>query len=75
MTGISDPPPISPAAERMRRSRERRRNGLRYLGIELCETEIEALVRMGFLAEVARHNDGEVIVALCAFLDFVLCDV
>jgi hypothetical protein len=49
MTGSTNPPPISPAAERMRRSRERRRNGLHYFGIELCETEIDALRRMGFL--------------------------
>ena len=75
MTGITNPPPTSPAAERMRRSRERRRNGLRYFGIELCQTQLDGLVAAGFLAEVGRHDDCEVIVALCAFLDFVLCDV
>ena len=74
MTDITTPP-ISPAAQRMRRSRERRRNGLRYFGIELCETEIDALARMGFLTEDGRRDDCEVIVALCAFLDFVLSDV
>jgi hypothetical protein len=35
----------SAAAERMRRHRERRRDGLRCLMIELRETEIDALVR------------------------------
>jgi len=35
----------SAAAERMRRHRERRREGLRCLTIEFRETEIDALVR------------------------------
>jgi hypothetical protein len=34
----------SPAAQRMRRHRERRRDGLRCLTIELRETEMDALV-------------------------------
>ena len=37
----------SAAAERMRRHRERRRQGLRYPIIEFHETEIDALVRRG----------------------------
>jgi len=37
----------SPAAERMRLYRERRRSGLRCLLIELRETEIDALIRRG----------------------------
>jgi len=46
----------SAAAERMRRHRERRRDGLRCLMIELRETEIDALARNGFLkaAKLAR---------------------
>jgi len=39
----------SAAAERMRLHRERRRKGLRCLTIELRESEIDALVRMGLL--------------------------
>ena len=39
----STPAPCSAAAERMRRYRERRRDGLRCLTIELRETEINAL--------------------------------
>ena len=35
----------TPAAERMRRHRERRREGLRCLWVELHETELDALVR------------------------------
>jgi len=38
--------PLTPA-ERMRRHRDRRRRRVRYLGIELCETEVDALVRRG----------------------------
>jgi hypothetical protein len=45
----STPAPRSAVAERMRRHRERRRDGLRCVTIELRETEIDALVRNGFL--------------------------
>ena len=38
-------PPPSAAAMRMRRHRERRRLGLRFLGIELRQREINALIR------------------------------
>jgi hypothetical protein len=46
----------SPAALRMRRHRERRRDGLRCMTIELQEAEIDALIRKGFLNEEARNN-------------------
>jgi hypothetical protein len=49
-------PSIRPAAERMRLHRERRRRGLRCLVIELRETEIDALIRMGLLKAEARNN-------------------
>ena len=39
----------STSAVRMLRHRERRRKGLRFLGIELREREIEALIRRGRL--------------------------
>jgi hypothetical protein len=46
----------SSAAERMRRHRLQRRNGLRCLIIELRETEITKLIHQGFLAaESARR--------------------
>jgi hypothetical protein len=38
----------TPAAERMRRHRQRRRDGLRCLVVELRETEIDVLVQKGF---------------------------
>jgi hypothetical protein len=46
----------SPAAERMRLHRERRKSGMRCLMIELRETEIDALIRKGFL-KAERHQD------------------
>jgi hypothetical protein len=59
----------SPAAERMRRHRQRRRDGLRCLIIELRETEIEALIRSGLLKSEMRNDDAEIIDALYAHLD------
>jgi ethanolamine utilization cobalamin adenosyltransferase len=60
---------LSPAAMRMRRSRERRRDGLRCLRIELRETEIDALVCRGFLKSDARNVRQEIIQALYKYLD------
>jgi hypothetical protein len=60
---------LSAAALRMRRHRERRRDGLRCMTIELRETEIDALIRKGFLNEEARNNRRAVISAFYAFLD------
>ena len=50
----------SPAAERMRRHRERRRDGLRCLLIELRITEIDALIRRGLLTSETRNDPGAV---------------
>ena len=46
----------SPAAERMRAHRQRRRKGIRCLTVQLFDTEIDELVRRGFLPAVARNN-------------------
>jgi hypothetical protein len=62
----------SPAAERMRRHRERRRDGLRCLTIELRETEIDALIRKQLLNPETRNNPSAIIDALYAFLDRTL---
>ena len=59
----------SPAAERMRLHRERRRKGLRCLTIELRETEIDALARNGFLKADARNDPYAIEVALYEFLE------
>jgi hypothetical protein len=51
---------ISPAAERMRRHRQRRSEGLRCLVLELRETEIDALIRMKYLKPEMRNNAGAI---------------
>jgi hypothetical protein len=59
----------SAAAERMRRHRERRRDGLRCLIIELRETEIHALIRKGMLKADARNDPDAILNALYTHLD------
>ena len=56
----------------MRRHRERRRDGLRCLVIELHETEIDTLIRIGLLKNEMRNDLGAVIDALYAYLDQTL---
>ena len=60
------------AAERMRRHRQRRRDGLRCFMIELRETEIDALIRNGLLAAENRQDYDSVQSAFYAFLDHAL---
>jgi hypothetical protein len=78
MTATVPPvPPVvrmarSAAAERMRLHRERRRNGMRCLTIELHETEIDALIRKGLLKSETRNDPSAVSDALYAFLDGTL---
>jgi len=62
----------SAAAERMRRHRERRRDGLRCLTIELRETEIDALACNGFLKADARNDLRAIELALYEFLERTL---
>jgi hypothetical protein len=62
----------SAAAERMRRHRQRRRDGLRCFIIELRETEIDALIRKELLEAENRHHYDSVQSALYAFLDRAL---
>ena len=63
---------LTPAAERMRRHRERRRKQYRCLTIELHETEIDALIQKGLLRGEMRNNDGAIIDALHAYFDRTL---
>jgi hypothetical protein len=72
MTAIpptSEPPTRTAAAERMRRHRQRRRDGLRCLMIELRETEIDALISNGLLAAENRQDYDSLQSAFYAFLD------
>ena len=64
--------PISPAAERMRRHRQRRRDGLRCLRVELRETEIDALIRMRLLKPETRNDARAVTAALYSYFDRAL---
>jgi hypothetical protein len=65
-------PIISPAARRMRRHRERRRNQMRCFNIELREAEIDRLVRMEFLDHGSRFDKVSVLKAFYVFLDRTL---
>ena len=68
----AEPVSRSPAAERMRRHRQRRRDGLRCLIIELRETEIDVLIRKGLLKPETRNDTSAIIDALYAYLDHTL---
>ena len=46
----------SPAAERMRLHRNRRRQGMRCVQVSLHVTKIDALVRMGYLEDGDRND-------------------
>jgi hypothetical protein len=50
----------SPAAERMRRLRDRRRHGLRCLMIEVREREVDNLIEKGLLSREMRHDPGAI---------------
>jgi hypothetical protein len=63
------PTTCSAAAERMRRYRERRRDGLRCLTIELRETEIDVLIGK---KAVARNDQDAIRNALYAHLEHTL---
>ena len=58
------------AAERMPASRQRRREGLRCITLELRETEIDRLIDLGHLEEAGRQDYNQVLSALYRFLDF-----
>ncbi len=59
--------PCSAAAERMRRSRERHRGGMRCYCLEIRTAEIEALIERGFLNRDDVHDK---IAVADAFYDF-----
>ena len=63
---------LTPAANRMRRHRERRRDGMRCLWVELHETELDALVRKGLLEPASRNDENAIADALYAHLQRTL---
>ncbi len=69
---VADQVGSSLSAARMRRHRERRRDGLRCLVIELRATEIDALIDKGFLKPETRNEGKSITEALYAFFDKTL---
>jgi hypothetical protein len=63
--------PLSPA-ERMRLTRYRRRKGLRFLTVELRESEIDGLIRRGRLAPADRDSPAAIRRALYGLLETCL---
>jgi hypothetical protein len=59
----------SPGAERMRRHRQRRRDGMRCIQLEIRETEIEELIRRKLLKEETRNDKQAILYALYEFLE------
>jgi hypothetical protein len=70
MTSITNPL-ISPAAERMRRYRERKRAGRRCIIVEIFESDIDALVRKGWLGHETRNDPIEIVNAIYKLLDIL----
>jgi hypothetical protein len=52
----SEPTRLSAAAERMRRHRNRKRQGLRCVRVWLRETEVDVLIGQGLLPADARND-------------------
>jgi hypothetical protein len=57
------------AAERMRCCRARRRAGFRCFMVEVHRTEIDTLVRRGFLRVDERDDEGAVVDALSHYVE------
>jgi hypothetical protein len=66
-----DPRP-SPAAERMRRHRERRRQGLRCVLVEMQQSELDELIRRGLLNNETRNDTDAIRGAIYKFFDNTL---
>lgn len=62
----------SPGAQRMQRNRERRRKRLRSITVDLHETEVDVLIRRGWLAADSRCDNAAVVRALYCFFDEAL---
>lgn len=62
----------TPAAQRMRICRERRREKKTWLPVEIHEVEIDALIKLGHLDKANRKNKDEILQGLYRFLDAAL---
>ena len=63
---------MSCSGERMALLRARRKRGLRYVGIEVRDTEVSELVRRGLLAEDGRKDSTAIRDGVHRFLDSYL---
>jgi hypothetical protein len=68
MMGLS----TNAGAKRMRRHRQRRRDGMRCLQLEIRDTEIDELIRIKLLKEETRNDRQAIIDALYEFLEDTL---
>jgi hypothetical protein len=66
------PPIPSAAAERMRRHRQRIQEGLTHLAIDLRRSEIDSLVRLGFLSAETRNDVTAIRKGLYRYFETVL---
>jgi hypothetical protein len=64
--------PLSPAAERMRLTRQRRAHGLRCITLEIRNTEIDALIARRLLACDQRNDPVAIAKALYVVLERAL---
>ncbi len=62
----------APAAVRMRRYRKRRRRGIRRLHVELHVTDIDTLIRKGYLDHASRDDRDALGFAINAFVNDAL---
>jgi hypothetical protein len=60
--------PPSPAAERMRLHRNRRRQGMRCVQVSLHVTKIEAIIRMGYLEDRDCEDPAALETAINTFI-------
>jgi hypothetical protein len=65
---VAKPVPLT-GSQRVKLARRRKRKDIVFLGIEVLPTERDALIRMGFLNNVARNDKAAVRNALYAFLE------
>ena len=61
---------VTAGARRMRASRQRQREGLRCVTLELREVEIDRLIDLGHLRQDEREDRNHVLLALYRFLDY-----
>ena len=61
---------VTAGARRMRASRQRQREGLRCVTLELREVEIDRLIDLGHLRQDDREDRNQVLLALYRFLDY-----